>query len=213
MRGEAMRPGPGEAADVVSDSVSSATSGTSMVVPRGQPRLVVGLGLAFFCLGFALGELTGFSTAQGISQALLTAVFSFVGGVLLSYAGFRRVAEDGRLRLDPQRVSTGVVGLSLGLCIGLPSGVYTRCNRDVQSFFLGERLEHSQCITAGPPAPTGVPATTHVGTGIGLQSGQRSVCIKAIQALNLAFDEPKRDAAQLRALASSMVKACDLGGP
>jgi hypothetical protein len=199
---------------------------TSMVVPRVaasaelvtrvQARTLLVFAAAFACLGFALGELTGFSAAQGISQSLLTAVFGFVGGVLLSYAGFRRLGDDGRSRLDPSRVAAGVAGLSLGLALGLPAGVYVRCNRSVEAFFLGEPVLHSQCLqpsSAAAPEALQAPATANEPHRFGLQAGQRSACTKTLQTLNLAFEAPGQDAASLRALVSDMIKSCQLDGP
>lgn len=46
------------------------------------------LGIAFF--GAMVGWLTGLSASAGTAQALLTSVFTFVAGGLLSFAGFRR---------------------------------------------------------------------------------------------------------------------------
>jgi hypothetical protein len=43
--------------------------------------------------GAALGLTTALSNVHGISSTLITTLFSFVGGVLLTYAGFRRVVR------------------------------------------------------------------------------------------------------------------------
>src|SRR5688500_13369261 len=99
-----------------------------------------GVGLLIF--GFALGFLTGLSTFSGISHSLLSAVFAFVGGVLLSYAGLSRarraraVAEvattpktdpkaaetEPPARPDLRAVGISLASLSLGLLVGLISG-------------------------------------------------------------------------------------------
>jgi uncharacterized membrane protein YidH (DUF202 family) len=184
----------------------------SLIVPRRQGGTLAVFAVAFASLGFALGELTGFSTAQGISQALLTAVFAFVGGVVLSYAGFRRLSDDGRMRLDAARVCSAVIGLAVGLAVGLPFGVYARCNRQLESFFLGEQLQHSQCVSGASSLavmerrPDEHPPTA---LGVGVQSAATAACTRALQALSLAFDAP-HDAAQLRELLSNTIKTCGL---
>src|SRR5437899_6385275 len=94
----------------------------SMVAPAmpTSRRTSATLAKAFGLFGFALGGMTGFSVAQGISQVLVTSVFTFVGGVLLSYAGFRKVlrAAGQPAGLDPVRMSVAVGCLSLGLVAG-----------------------------------------------------------------------------------------------
>lgn len=61
--------------------------------------------------GLMLGGVAGLSSAQGISQALLAGVSSFVGGVLLTYAGFKRTGSS----MDRPDVDAGKVGAALFL--------------------------------------------------------------------------------------------------
>lgn len=56
---------------------------------RGKlQRLAVGR--AFFWFGFAITYLGGLSAAAGTSTQVITGVFAFVGGSLLTFSGFRR---------------------------------------------------------------------------------------------------------------------------
>jgi hypothetical protein len=208
--------------DVLHDSEAPPEAGSrsvSWIVPRSQGWLLSGLSGAFFCFGFALGELAGFSVAQGISQLLLTSVFTFVGGALLSYAGFRKLAADGRAHPEPLRVAAAVAGLSLGLCLGLPAGVFARCNVHAQQFFLGERLAHSQCLAPATASPLGTPYVAPSSdppvrpNGLGLQAGTTgSACHKALVELNSAATDPRRNRSEIPALVSTTINACQLDG-
>lgn len=85
------------------------------------------LGLTAF--GLALGAIAGLSVSA-IAQTLLTSVFTFVGGVLLSFAGFTvadRTSEGTtRTRIDTFRTGIGLAGFSLGLVGGVVGGIYLR---------------------------------------------------------------------------------------
>jgi hypothetical protein len=207
-------------ADAASTSSFSDESEVSLVATR-EPRGAVGfLGVGFLCFGLALGELTGMSLTPGISQVVLTSVFTFVGGVMLSYAGFRRVVASGGSRafIDPQRVGVALACFSVGLALGAPAGVYARCNINVQRWLLGEPVEHSQCLQgpsllalamAGTPGPKPTPATEPA--AVGLMAGEGSACVEAIKELELAVGDSKRDVTELRALISNMLEICKPG--
>jgi hypothetical protein len=215
-------------ADAVSTSSYSDESEVSLVATR-EPRGAVGfLGIGFLCFGLALGELTGMSLTPGISQIVLTSVFTFVGGVMLSYAGFRRVVASGGSRafIDPQRVGVALACFSVGLALGAPAGVYARCNINVQRWLLGEHVPHSQCLqSVSSPSPTDKTAPADkqsespsnpvksggVGSGVGLMSKPgANECVQAVQRLELAVGEPERDANELRELMSRMIDTCGL---
>jgi len=53
----------------------------------------ISLGLGLF--GSAVGMICGLSAASGISTLLITTLFSFVGGVVLTYASFQRTRGRG----------------------------------------------------------------------------------------------------------------------
>jgi hypothetical protein len=173
------------------------------------------LGLAFFGFGLALGELTGLSSVDGISQTLLTSFFTFVGGVLLTYAGFRRFTPHGESVLDPRRVALGLSGVSLGLCLGLPAGIYARCNVNVQSFFAGEQLAHSQCLASVAfPLTAKESGSLTREAAIGLHAGHQSPrCQEAIKALNLAAHTPSHSAVDITERVSALIEACELNKP
>jgi hypothetical protein len=74
--------------------------------------------------GITVGLVTGLSTHEGISGQLLTALFGFVGGGLMTYAGFRRKGEKSPL--DPNRVGAGTLCFSLGVILGVAGGIGVR---------------------------------------------------------------------------------------
>jgi hypothetical protein len=152
------------------------------------PAAFLGVGFLFF--GFALGDVAGFSIAQGISQTLLSALFTFVGGVLLSFGGFYVAARSGadvaspggtvrQVRIDAVRTGVGLACFSLGVTVGINTGVLSRCNVHVQRFFLGEDVARSlsQCVGASAAAiaqhdvPTPGPAAAPALPSASLQSG------------------------------------------
>lgn len=148
-----------------SASARPATRASVSPERRRSAAGVFALGLAFGAFGFSLGELSGFSVMQGISQIVLSSTVTFVGGVLLSYAGLRRVSHGQKRRVlpDPLRVGVALGCLSLGLCTGVPVGVYLRCNKQVQAWFLGESsVSISSCAAAEvtPALSTGVASLT-----------------------------------------------------
>jgi len=104
------------------------------------------LATGFFSLGLALGQVAGFSDARGISVTLLSSIFSFVGGSLLTFGGFQLPGTGAKWGLEPVRVGTSLACFSLGILLGTPAGVYERCNRSFQSFLLGSRVEESPCL-------------------------------------------------------------------
>jgi hypothetical protein len=185
--------------------------------PRDEALTSTLLGFAFLMFGLALGELAGLSVVQGISQTLLTSLMTFVGGVLLSYAGFRRPSQDGKARLDPRRVAVGLGGLALALSVGLPAGLYTRCNVRVQSFFLGENVAHSQCSTQSGAVALYKPLTSRDNPGasaLGLQSGEKlGPCQAAIKALDRAALDPTHTTLDITSRLSTLVDSCGLRRP
>jgi hypothetical protein len=183
---------------------------------RSSLRSVSAFGCAFACFGLALGTLTGLSMASGISQALLTSILTFVAGALLSYVGFQRVGSDGQARLDPFRVAASVTGLSLGMLLGLPTGLYGRCNVRAQSFFVGEALRHSSCAPAiGSETTTSAATGGGIGRplGLGLQAKPENQCDSAIVELNIAARDPQRSSAALGKRITELLDACQLTQP
>jgi hypothetical protein len=144
------------------------------------------LGFGFFFFGAALGEVTGFSIAQGISQTLLSALFTFVGGALLTFAGFRVSARGsaGRVVVDSVRTGVGLGCFSLGVLLGVNLGVISRCNRYFEHLFLGEDVAHSMCVNGPGPSVVGFGTTpngsTAAGppTGVGVQAAEATECQK-----------------------------------
>lgn len=84
----------------------------------------IALGMGAF--GLLLGSIAGLSKVQGISTTLLTGASSFVGGVLLTYVGFKRgpAGKDGNL--DVERVGYSLLLFSLGVLIGVWSAASAR---------------------------------------------------------------------------------------
>jgi hypothetical protein len=218
-----------------------AGSPLAAVVELARPgwQCQTGFGVAFFCFGGAVGELTGLSVTHGLTQALLTSVFGFVGGVLLTFAGFRRMTEDGRTRLEPAPFLASIVGLSLGLSLAGPTGMYLRCNVQVEEWFLGQKLPSSLCVqgiathrsspndkhatetrvdaisrsaeSADGKAVSDAATPMALNNGFGLQQGKHDSCRQELKTLSVAFDESGQDAYALRSLLSKVIKACKLG--
>ncbi|WP_342375219.1 hypothetical protein NVS55_28485 [Myxococcus stipitatus] len=86
------------------------------------------MGLGLLCFGFATGGITGMSTFEGISQTLLTTVFAFGGGALLTFGGFVRMRQpgSGTALLRVSRVGAGLCCFSLGLVGGTLGGISLR---------------------------------------------------------------------------------------
>jgi hypothetical protein len=78
----------------------------------------------FASFGLTVGLVVGLSVQEGISGQLLTALFGFVGGSLLTYTGFRRAGKD--LTPVPGRVGAGMLSFCLCVIIGLGSGITVR---------------------------------------------------------------------------------------
>jgi hypothetical protein len=93
---------------------------------RSEGVFHIGLGLLMF--GLSLGMTVGLSTQPGISQTLLTSLLGFVGGVLLTYAGFQRRTEGpgDTPRLDTRAVGIGLACFSVGTLVGMILGIYLR---------------------------------------------------------------------------------------
>lgn len=177
---------------------------TSVLPTRGGE---VAVSIGFFAFGFAVGSLTGFSSAQGVSLALLSSLFTFVGGVVLTFTGFRRVGSVDA-SLDPARVSAGLCALSLGLVLGVVLGVYGRCNVGLQRLLLGENVAHSQCLAAAPTLAA--EDTAHTSGGAGLMANESDVCQQAAFKLEYALRDDESERAVLQTLMSKLSKACKI---
>jgi hypothetical protein len=80
------------------------------------------LGAGLLAYGLMVGGIAGLSVASGTSSQLLTSVFTFVGGVLLTYGGFAR--RSGGLRRSA--VGAGLLCFSLGVLGGAYGGIELR---------------------------------------------------------------------------------------
>jgi len=90
-----------------------------------KPETKFGWGLAAF--GFACGLIGGLSVTPGASQALLTGLFGFVAGGILTFAGFRRsIPESNEPRHDLAQLGCSLVIFSLSLVPGLAGGILVR---------------------------------------------------------------------------------------
>lgn len=180
-------------------------------LPKGSPRLaVLALALGFLGFGAAIGLITGFSSAQGVSTGLLSAVFSFVGGALLTFTGFRRPSLLGGQVLDPVRFGAALGCLSLGLLLGIVAGVMGRCHVQVQSLLLGQTVTRSQCSSAGePPASAPAPSVRERVGAAGLMAGESSRCKLAFKALNKGIQQGEASRV-LSERVSEVLQACEL---
>jgi hypothetical protein len=103
------------------------------------------LGMLLF--GLSVGCITGLSTVQGISQVLLTGVSSFVGAVLLTYAGFKRASrKEGELDFDLGKVGPAVFCFSIGVLLGAVGAAVFRHQIERTEAALDAQTERSQAI-------------------------------------------------------------------
>jgi hypothetical protein len=100
------------------------SDGPAPAVPH-EPGATLWIALGLGALGFTLGFTTALSVHAGISGALLTGVFSFVAGTLLTFGGFRLV-RAGRVFVSTRRVGIGVFAFSIGILLGEPAGISVR---------------------------------------------------------------------------------------
>lgn len=93
--------------------------------------LAIGFGLG--SLGLAAGSICGMTVTGGAAQALLTGLFTFVGGTILSYSAFaahriskRSEAPQGAPPPNVVRIGAGLGALSMGLVVGAVLGLWFR---------------------------------------------------------------------------------------
>jgi hypothetical protein len=85
------------------------------------------MSLGLGTLGFAAGFVAGLSVHEGISSTLLSSIFSFVGGTLLSFSGFAYVLRgSGKRFVSTRRMGLGVFAFALGATLGPPAGITAR---------------------------------------------------------------------------------------
>jgi hypothetical protein len=124
--------------------------------------LPVGL-LAF---GFMIGTVTGLSKTSGISQALLTGAFTFIGGAFLSYAGFRRGPREPSV-VDTVAVGRALTLFSVGTLLGAVAGYGIR-----NGGFKGAEVDAD---SGAHPAPSATRPSTHP-IGISLENDALDAC-------------------------------------
>jgi hypothetical protein len=148
-------------------------------------------GLAAF--GFTIGLTVALSRTAGASATMLTSLFTFVGGVLLTYGGFHRraraslppepkagdaaastakpvVAEPPTVDVD--RVGSALFAMAIGVTCGLISGIYFR-EKGPQIL---EALPPRAAVHPAPSASGAPPAAPTSTINVGIQDGQTSVC-------------------------------------
>ncbi len=85
------------------------------------------LATGFLAFGFAAGAICGASEHEGISSTLLTSLFTFIGGAVLGFAGFRsRAAPGAELVLSGRRIGAALTAFSLGVLLGVGAGSFAR---------------------------------------------------------------------------------------
>ena len=104
---------------------AEAPSGTLTLAPERGAAAWLAAGLAAF--GFAVGMTAGLSKAEGTATTLLSALFSFVGGVLLTFGGFVvRGRDGGEVSVSGRRLGSALLGFSVGIVLGTNAGIYMR---------------------------------------------------------------------------------------
>jgi hypothetical protein len=147
--------------------------------------LILGVGLFWF--GLAVGVSTGLSTSEGVSQVLLSSLFSFVGGALLTYSGFRKKRSDGGPgeEIDTRRLGVGLTAFSVGLLLGLYAGIWARLDPPLPAE-LKARLKSERAAVASGPVPAGL---TDV---FSLHGDTETICAAVrIHQLDGTYDSPE----------------------
>lgn len=147
-----------------------AESDSKQVATDSSQSRWLGFGLLMF--GVVNGLTTGLSETAGTAQTLLTSLSAFVGGSLLTFAGFMRPRADGeKPQIDSRRVGIGISCFSIGILLGLFPGMELRKQSEA-SQKASEELEapeppdapatvmpypvHVTCGQAGAPTPSEV---------------------------------------------------------
>jgi hypothetical protein len=84
------------------------------------------LGIGFFSFGAIAGCVTGLSSWNGISNTLLTSLFTFVGGSLLGFGGFVLGLRGDVAYVSGRRLGLGLLAFSIGVALGLYAGTRIR---------------------------------------------------------------------------------------
>lgn len=142
------------------------------------------MGVGLLLLGATVGLITGLSFAPGISQSLLTSVFTFAGGALLTYGGFVRVQSTSGtgLLLRTSRVGISLCCFSLGTIGGVEWGIQERLTR--ASALLNQSVT-PPATNDSKPDPTKPPAEKpsppiNLMPLAGLQSDTASTCLEIL---------------------------------
>jgi hypothetical protein len=117
-----------------------------------QPAWPLFLGFASF--GVLIGLVAGLSPVSGISEKLMASLFSFVGGVLLTYTGFQFSDRAGKQMISTVRVGGSLCAFSLALCVGIGLGATERI-RDPLGI---RRIDDGVSGNLAPAKPGSVPA-------------------------------------------------------
>jgi hypothetical protein len=133
--------------------------------------LAIGSGLG--ALGLAAGSICGMTVTGGAAQALLTGLFTFVGGTILSYSAFaaQRVSKKTEAAPPPPnvvRIGAGLAALSMGLVVGAVLGLWFRYHDPLQ---LAEGIPPGSAASEPKGGAASAPTGGAAAKGIGLQDG------------------------------------------
>ena len=129
------------------DAAVAVTEGDTKERTPAEPAPPWALPLGMGAFGALLGTVTGISVMQGVTQILLTGVSTFVGGVLLTYAGFRRPGQKADAPVDAQQVGFALALFSIGALAGTLWGVamrYDHAKKDANEARLREEADARQ---------------------------------------------------------------------
>jgi hypothetical protein len=91
-----------------------------------EPYAMLLLAVGFLCFGAIVGGVTGASSRDGISNTLVTSLFTFVGGSLLGFGGFVRSVKGDVAYVSGRRIGVGLLTFSVGVGLGLWAGIALR---------------------------------------------------------------------------------------
>jgi hypothetical protein len=130
--------------------------GAKLLGDPHEPGATLWIALGLGSLGFVAGFTTALSV-EGVSSALLTGMFSFVAGTLLTFGGFRFM-KGNRMLVSTRRAGIGVFAFAVGILLGEPAGIAARALGTEWLATLPEpppRSLHTEAAARpdGPPRP------------------------------------------------------------
>ena len=135
---------------------------------------VISIGLGLF--GLTAGMVCALTLTEGASTSLMTSMFTFVSGAVLSYSAFklpipkRREAAGAEPRISTLRIGLGLSTFSIGVITGVIAGMWIRY-KDPLHFGMPRSAMIDSAIADGDNGKHKDHATLSMPDQIGLHAG------------------------------------------